>query len=49
MNAIKQFCETLEKNEFQRNSDLKLKGKELQYNFPHLDDDIVVDDDDYPQ
>ncbi len=48
MKAIKQFCETLEKNLYQWNSDMKLKGREFQYHFPHLDDDIDVDDG-YPQ
>ena len=39
MNAIQQFIDTLMKNIYQRNSDMKLKGNEFQYHFPHLDDD----------
>ena len=48
LNAIKQFGESMEKNEIERNSDSKSKGHEFQYHFPYLEDN-VVDDDDYPQ
>ena len=48
LKAIRQFGESMEKNEIQRNSESKSKGHEFQYHFPHLEDNIV-DDDDYPQ
>ena len=48
MKAIQNFIDTIKNNIYQRNSDMKLKGKEFQYHFPHLDDDIDVDDG-YPQ
>ena len=48
LKAMRQWGESMEKNEIQRNSESKVKGNEFQYHFPHLDDN-VVDDDDYPQ
>ena len=49
MKAIQNFIDTIKNNIYQRNSDMKLKGKEFQYHFPHLDDDIDDDDDGCPQ
>ena len=45
MKNIKTFNEGMIKNQYQQKSDMKSKGNEFQYNFPHLDDD----DNGYPQ
>ena len=44
MKSIQNFIDTLKKKLYQRNTDMKLKRKEFQYHFPHLDDDMDDDD-----
>lgn len=35
----RQFIESLKLNHFQQEEDIKMKGNEFQYHFPHQDDD----------